>query len=84
MSNKPDQLRALARFCRRHGGQLAIVSQCEFDDLFDVPKDKRVDGELHESPFTSAHGPLENGYADKFGLPFPDAPDAQEEVDRAP
>jgi hypothetical protein len=56
MSDKPDQLRALARFCRRHGGQLAIVSQCEFDDLFDVPKDKRVDGELHESPFTSAHG----------------------------
>jgi hypothetical protein len=27
---------------------------------------------------------LEGGYADKFVLPFPDAPDAQEEVDRAP
>jgi hypothetical protein len=60
MSAKHDQLRSLARFCRRFGGQLAIVSQREFDRLFDG---ERVAGEgggedegPSEAPFTSAHG----------------------------
>jgi hypothetical protein len=59
MSTKHDQLRALARFCQEHGGQLAIVSQSAYDDLFDDPnagEEKYGEGKLYESPFASAHG----------------------------
>jgi hypothetical protein len=56
MSAKHEQLRALARFCRAHGGRLAIISQRSFDDLFEVPSGNRRDGALHVAPFTDAHG----------------------------
>lgn len=59
MSGKLDHLRALARVCRDFGGRLAIVSQREFDRLFERGGSKAAphgDEELSDSPFTSAHG----------------------------
>jgi hypothetical protein len=55
-STKRAHLRALSRICRQLGGTLAIVSQRAYDDLFDDPDAEPTDGELHESPFTSAYG----------------------------
>lgn len=59
MSTKADQLRALGRVCRDFGGRLAIVSQREFDRLFDEGDSDKTPWdheELSASPFTSAHG----------------------------
>jgi hypothetical protein len=58
MPSKRDQLRALARICTAFGGRLAIVSQEEFDDLFDRPTERatRRPEDLSVAPFTDAHG----------------------------
>lgn len=61
MPSKRDHLRALVRLCAEFGGKLAIVSQDEFDDLFDRPADKEARRrwgaeDLSAAPFTSAHG----------------------------
>jgi hypothetical protein len=55
VTTKLDHLRALAQCCRQLGGRLAIVSQRAYDKLFHNHA-ATIDGELHESPFTSAHG----------------------------
>lgn len=51
---KREHLRALARICHQFGGQLAIISQRAYDDLFDH-RLARECGYL-ASPFTDAHG----------------------------
>lgn len=56
MANKQEHLEACARLCRQFGGRLAIVSQHSFDDLFVTARRSHLDGELHEAPFTAAHG----------------------------
>ena len=57
MAGKLDRLRALSRVCRDFGGRLAIVSQREFDRLFERGGARdHGDEELCDSPFTSAHG----------------------------
>jgi hypothetical protein len=53
---KEQYLRALVRICRQLGGRLAIVSQQAYDDLFHDRDAKHIDGNLHDSPFTAAHG----------------------------
>lgn len=56
---KRDHLRTLARICRQFGGRLAVVSQREFDRLFDKADSDETpwdDTELSASPFTSNHG----------------------------
>ena len=57
MSTRADHLRALSRVCRQLGGRLAVVSQPEFDDVFDPRVDHTCGGEERsEAPFTDAHG----------------------------
>lgn len=59
MTTRADHLQALAYLCRDFGGRLAVVSQREFDRLFDDGDSEATpwdEDELSAAPFTSAHG----------------------------
>jgi fructose-1,6-bisphosphatase/inositol monophosphatase family enzyme len=58
---KRDHLQACRQLCRQFGGQLAVVSQTDYDAMFNSHAGRHrarthLDGELHEAPFTSFHG----------------------------
>lgn len=58
MTTRADHLRTLSQICRQFGGQLVIVTQSEFEALFEASRDvpnRDVDG-LSEASFTDAHG----------------------------
>jgi len=59
MSTRREHLLALTRICRDFGGRLAIISQREFDRLFDESNSDETpweEEELNPAPFTDAHG----------------------------
>lgn len=66
MTANPAHLQALAHICSSFGGQLALVSEAEFIQLFHKERSRRQGGykdpkpenvpELSEAPFTSGHG----------------------------
>lgn len=58
MPTKVNHLRALSQVCRQFDGQLAVVTQQEFDTLFEDQGRRALDTDegLCEAPFTDAHG----------------------------
>lgn len=56
---KTDHLRALTHLCRQFGGRLCLVTQHEFDILFEGERglsSGHDDHGLQEAPFADAHG----------------------------